>query len=178
MLRGIRWCVHDRTRALECAQIGQASPTCVPRARHSRRRKCPPLGAPPWRFSDVPALYYRCSLDPAAMAALGGHTPGTPASSSQTNGAVASRAGDATPCSALQDRLRWAPLMSKAEATYTMICTKRARKKFNMYSHPICGRTSAAAWTWAIAPRASEILNESGCNPNKWECVPVGREAE
>src|SRR5262249_25573213 len=33
-------CVHDRTRAL----------TFEARARHFQRRKCPPLGAPPWRF--------------------------------------------------------------------------------------------------------------------------------
>ena len=62
------------------------------------------------------ALYYRCSLDPAAMAALGGQDSrdaGLP-----SVGAVANRSGDATPCSALQDRLRWAPLMSKAEGTY------------------------------------------------------------
>ena len=43
-------------------------------------------------------------------------TPGTPASSS--HGAVAIRVGDATPYSALQDRLRSAPLMSKVGATY------------------------------------------------------------
>ena len=33
-------------------------------------------------------------------------------------GTVANRSGDATPCSALQDRLRWAPLMNKAGAMY------------------------------------------------------------
>src|SRR5262249_25573210 len=54
-------------------------------------------------FSDVPALYYRCFLDPAAMAALGVKTPGTPASSS--HGAIAIRSGDATPFSAFRFRL-------------------------------------------------------------------------
>src|SRR5262249_33732315 len=64
-------------------------------------------------FGPGPALYYRCSLDQAAMAALGVVAPGT--LGVVLPGAVANRSGDATPCSALQDRLRWAPLMSKAE---------------------------------------------------------------
>jgi hypothetical protein len=108
--------VHDRTRAL----------TFEARARHFQLRKCPPLGAPSWRFSDVPALYYRCSLDPAAMAALGGQDSrdaGLP-----SVGAVANRSGDATPCSAFPVRLsRRLPLMSKADALCS-ICSLRSQR--------------------------------------------------
>jgi hypothetical protein len=64
-------------------------------------------------FGPGPAFCFRSSLDQAAMAALGVVAPGV--LGVVLPGAVANRAGDATPCSALQDRLRWAPLMSKAE---------------------------------------------------------------
>src|SRR5262249_7805174 len=71
--------VHDRTRALTTFEAG---------ARHFQRPKCPPLGAPPGRFFDVTALYFRCSLDQAAMAALGvtlqGRRPRPPTVRSQS----------------------------------------------------------------------------------------------
>src|SRR6516165_6724138 len=65
-------------------------------------------------FGPGPAFCYRSSLDQAAMGALGVVPPGV--LSVVLPGAVANRSGDATPCSALQDRLRWAPLTNKAEA--------------------------------------------------------------
>src|SRR5215467_6903330 len=54
-------------------------------------------------FGPGPALYYRCSLDQAAMAALWGRAPGT--LDVALPGAVANRSGDVTPCSAFPVRL-------------------------------------------------------------------------